>query len=327
LIKEPTASEKADRESLDATWWLLDRVEGLDGVYAEAGESLDQMVEDLGIEIFRDRKGDKRLFMARYEFPQYEKDFTFSEAIFAKNKGNVVGFIDFLAGFPIDCCEMLMAIGQFSTKADKTQTKSMQSIVAPVPDRFFKWPDQNKVLFNITALPIKNYAKVLAPNLEGEIKPTKVHWWFRVNMGEKEVDKGGNETSVANKFPVPGEFLALGVRMMPDRPCGRQKSSPFLYSGNYMDTVYYTSAVITEVVAPTNDVLYPTYKVRWRKDEITARPSDFAEYKVGDRVTILKDVETDKTSQLWKDDDTKEFGETWQIVPITFYGLDKEKKP
>lgn len=114
--------------------------------------------------------------------------------------------------------------------------------------------------------------------------------------------------------------------MMPDMYWGHQKSSPFLYSGNWMDTVYYTGARITEVIDPTDEKLYPTYKVKWRKDEITINPSDFAEYKVDDRVTILKDVSTDKKSQLWKDDDMKSDcdKEKWQIIPITFYGLETE---
>jgi hypothetical protein len=54
-------------------------------------------------------------------------------------------------------------------------------------------------------------------------------------------------------------------------------------------------------------------------------PSDFAEYRVGDRVTILKDIGTTKTSQLWKDEDMETAGETWQAVPVTFYGLEEEE--
>ena len=60
--------------------------------------------------------------------------------------------------------------------------------------------------------------------------------------------------------------MALGNRMMPNKPWGKQKSSPFLYSGNWMDTIYYTSAVITEVIDPTDETPYPTYKAKWRKD-------------------------------------------------------------
>ena len=92
-----------------------------------------------------------------------------------------------------------------------------------------------------------------------------------------------------------------------------------------MDGVYLTSAEITEVIAPTDTKPYSTYTVAWRDQEIkNVRPSDFAEYKVGDRVTILKDVAATKKTQTWKDDDTKTFGDTWMIAPITFYGLKKE---
>jgi hypothetical protein len=129
----------------------------------------------------------------------------------------------------------------------------------------------------------------------------------------------------AAKFPVPGEFLGLGVRMFPGMYWGRQKSSPFVYSGQWFDSVYLTGGIIKEVIGPTDEVPYPTYKVQWRKDEVTAKPSDFAEHKIDDRVTILKDVATEKKSQLWKDEDMKEFGDNWTIAPISFYGLDTQE--
>jgi hypothetical protein len=284
------------------------------------------MTETLKTQVFRDREDNKKLFLARFEFPKYGEDFNFPDAIFVEDPENIVGLIDFLAGFPIDCVEMLVAIGEHSTKASLVSVKEVEGdvITAPIPDTFFYWPDPNKRLFNLTALPTTNFAKVMAENLEDEPKPTKLHWWFRVNMRKKEIDENGNETDAQNKFPVPGEFLAVGVRMMPDKPWGHQKSNPFLYAGNWMDTVYYTSGVITEVIAPTNDVLYPQYKVRWRSEEITARATDFAEYQVGDRVTVLKDIETTKTTQLWKDEDMTQYETKWLVAPITFYGLEEE---
>jgi hypothetical protein len=54
---------------------------------------------------------------------------------------------------------------------------------------------------------------------------------------------------------------------------------------------------------------------------VTVKPTDFATYKVGDRVTILKKVPNKKDSQLWKDDDTKKFNvDDWVIAPFMFYG-------
>ena len=304
-----------DRPStLEPTWWVMDREPGMDDLAEGITGILKKMQEDLKIYPFQDRDENDRLFLARFEFPKYGEDLTFPEAIFAP--GKVAGWIDFLAGFPVDDCEMLLAVGEYSTKADKvTVMDGAGKVVAPVPEKFFQWPDQDKVLFNLTALPTKNLGKMLAPNLGGEPKPAKAHWWFRVNL----VDQDGK------KWPVPGEFLGLGVRMMPDKPWGHQKSSPFVWSGNFVDTVYYSGAVVKEIIEPTDDMPCSTYTVTWRgKDIENVRPSDFTLYKVGDRVTILKDVSTEKKTQLWKDDDMKTWGDGWQIVPITFYGLEQE---
>lgn len=302
--------------TLEPTWSVLDREPGMDDLAEGADEILKKMGEDLKIYPFQDRDGEDRLFLARFEFPKFGESFQFPEAI----KGESQASIDFLTGFPIDCVEMLVLIGEFSSKAkegeaSKVNVQEGTGVSAPVPTtgRFFKWPEQDKILLNLTAIPTKDVAKWFAKNLE-EPKPSHAHWWFRVQLA------GGTK-----KFPVPGEFLGLGVRMFPGKYWGHQKSSPFLYSGNWMDTVYYSGARITEVIVPTDEVPYSTYKVQWRKDEITVNPSDFAEYKVDDRVTILKDVATDKKTQLWKDDDMKSGCDKtgWQIIPIIFYGLEK----
>lgn len=295
----------------------MDREPGMDDLAEGADQIFKKMGEDLKIYPFQDRDGSDRLFLARFEFPKFGEAFQFSEAV----QENSRGFIDFLAGFPIDCVEMLVLIGEFSSKAKDGETSKVAvkdgegKLAAPVPEKFFEWPEKDKILLNLTAIPTKDVAKILAENLSGEPVPANVHWWFRVQLA--------GETK---KFPVPGEFMGLGVRMMPNKYWGNQKSSPFIYSGNWMDTVFYTGGRITEVIDPTDEVPYPTYKVQWRKDVVTATPSDFAEYEVGDRVTILKDVTTTKKSQFWKDDDMKTFGDTWMIAPIGFYGLDTQEE-
>lgn len=304
-----------EEDTLEPTFWVLDREPRMDDLATTEGDNLKKMQDDLKIFPFQDRDGNDRLFLARFEFPKNGEEFQFPEAVFAEDKTKAGGWIDFLAGFPVDCCEMLLAIGEYSTRPDKIYVKDGEGkAAAPVPEKFFIWPENDKILFNLTALSTPNVGKIMADNLEGEPKPDNAHFWFRVNLGNVP----------GQKWPIPGEFLGLGIRMMPDKPWGKQKSSPFIWSGNWMDTVFYSGAVITEIIDPTDEIPYPTYKVRWRKDEITVNPSDFAEYQVGDRVTILKDVSADKTTQLWKDDDTKEPKDTWQIVPITFYGLEME---
>jgi hypothetical protein len=330
-IDESSVDLVDEPDTLEPTWWVLDREPGMDDLAGEAGDILKTMQDKLKIYPFQDRDGNDRLFLGRFEFPKYDEDFQFDEAIFAEDSTTVVGWIDYLAGFPVDDVEMLVAIGEYSSQVKEGEDSKVavkdgeDKAAAPVPEKFFSWPETDHVLFSLTAIATKNVGKILAPNLEGEDKPAKAHWWFRVNLAE--------DTDNPKKWPVPGEFLGLGVRMMPDKPWGHQKSSPFVWSGNWMDTVYYAGGRITEVIDPTDDKPYPTYKVKWRKDEVTATPSDFAEYKVDDRVTILKDVATEKKTQLWKDGDVKFYGGAedmapedivWQIVPITFYGLEKE---
>jgi hypothetical protein len=294
-------------------------------------------IKDLGIYPFQDSEGNDRLFLARFELPNYKEDFQISKSAWralallegeeappAGPEDAPVGFIHFLAGFPIDTVEMIMIIGEESSKSD-SKTGDAKVAVQPGAGRatapvwkggsvIFEWPDPTKLCLNKTAL--KEFgALFFATNLPGEPKPSKPHWWFRMEL-------------LGGEYIVPGEFLALGVRMMPGEYWGKQKSSPFIYSGNYMDTVCFTAGKITEVIEPTDDVPFPTYKVKWHNNEITINPTDFAEYRVGDRVTILKDVGTEKKSQLWKDDDMKiecDKG-TWAICPVTFYGLEKNKE-
>lgn len=306
--------------TLEPTWSVLDREPGMDDLAEGASGVLQELGEDLGIYPFQDTERNDRLFLSRFEFPKYGEDRQFPAAVADGSSG----FLDFLAGFPIDCVEMLVAIGEFSSKAKEGEDSKVivmegTGVSAPIPTgNLFQWPEDSKVLLNLTAIPTPNVGQFLAPNLTGEPKPASPKWWFRVQLTE----------AMGSDFPVPGEFLGLGIRMWPGKFWGHQKSSPFIYSGNWMDTIFYTSARITEVIEPTDDVPYSTYKVKWhgKDDEFTVNPSDFAEYQVGDRVTILKDVATEKTSQLWKDDDMQAFNEAgnWVIAPITFYGLESE---
>jgi hypothetical protein len=147
--------------------------------------------------------------------------------------------------------------------------------------------------------------------LSGEKVAEGLHFGLRINVKREK------------KYPIPGEFLCLINRPWPTLACGKQESSPYIYSGEWMDTVFYSGAVVKEVIEGEGDQTYNTYKVQWRKDTFTVKPTDFAEYNVGDFVTILKTIPNDKDSQRWKDDDTKEFDEEgWVIAPLMFYDFD-----
>ncbi|MDI6752784.1 MAG: hypothetical protein QME78_00130 [Thermodesulfobacteriota bacterium] len=300
-------------ETLEATWWLFRDEPGMDDIYEQAGDSLEEMFK--AFEMYPvNVDGDRVLYLARFEIGKYGEDLQFPEAKIVA--GDVLGFVDFLAGFPIECIEMIMMVGEVSSKDDKEAGKlavyhDEDSPVPPIPDELFEGYEEAKILVNYIYLDSDN-AESMADNLEGQPEPEGLHWWVRVNF------KGDD------KFPYPGEFLALGVRLMPGMVWGEQESSPFLFSGNWMDTLYYSNAMILEVIEKEG---YPAYKVRWRGKEVEAMPTDFAEYKVGDRVSILKEIPSKKQSQLWKDEDMKEFDkEKWAIAPFSFYGVEPDEE-
>lgn len=286
---------------LEATWWIFNEP-GMDDILEKAGDSLDDFFKKFSIKPVI-IKGQEKLFLARFEFPQYNKGFKYSEG---KLTPEALGFIDFLGGMPFGDIEIMGFINELSSDPDKITVKEGQGKAAPpVPDNFFNGFEEDKTLFNKMWLKEKN-VDVMADNLVGTPEPQKPHWWSRINILREM------------KWPVPGEFVSLGVRIFPDLPWGKQGTNPFLFSGNFMDTVFYTNAKAEEIIAATDGIKYPTYKVKRRKETVIAKPSDYAEYEADDRVAILKNVGSNKQSQLWEEDEDFNTQE-WVLCPISFY--------
>jgi len=133
-----------------------------------------------------------------------------------------------------------------------------------------------------------------------------------------------------DEWPMPGEFAGLVCRSMPWHIWWFQETFPFLYSGNWFDTGYYTSGVIKEIIEEAEDEETNIYKVLVRGLELCLRPSDFAGYEIGDRVAVLKkngDTSNFDWSKLdsWKIFEQKKATdsvvscEDLIVVPITFY--------
>lgn len=130
-------------------------------------------------------------------------------------------------------------------------------------------------------------------------------------------------------FPVPGEFIGILTRPVacPPHLWWFQESSPFLYAGNWMETRYLTSGVVTSV---SQD--YPIYGVKVQGCEVMAYASDFFSYKVGDRVAIAKiyDMSSSNDAYTWLDQThlkTADKGTgifNYMIIPATFYKLKGE---
>jgi hypothetical protein len=300
---------------LEATWFAF-REDGMDDILEKAGNSLDKsMFERLNIRpvIVSDEsaEGKERLFLARFELPKYGQTPVYEEAILPMANYKCLGWIDLLAGFQYGCCEMLMVVGEVTTRTEEFPAQPGENgPVPPVPDDFFDEKfKEDKIVHNHLWLESEN-AEGLVEGLSSEPVPEGPHWFFRVNCIETQ------------KWPYPGEFVGLGNRIFPNLPWTLATRSPeyhpFLFSGSYLDTVFITSAEVidTEITAAG----YCKVKVRWREKEIWAYPTDFAQYEVGDRVTICKDVTTTKTSELWKDPDLWSFDEEiWRVAPITYY--------
>jgi hypothetical protein len=302
----PNPIKPAGPGALEETWWLLeDERTDMSDIQDQAGTSLDKMFDRYKLyPVEFDQK--RRLFIARYEFPQYGKTLQHEDAVISQ--GDICGFIDFLSGFPMQNCEQLMMFGEWSSREDQitADANKDRAPIPPVPQDFFEGYEEEKRLLNLFYIDSET-AVTMADDLKGESAPEGLHWWVRINIPP------------TSHYPVPGEFLCLGNRQWCTLPWGEQKSNPYLFSGNWMDTVFYTGALIQKIIEEGD---YPLYDVVWRRKVYRVAPTDFARYEVGDRVTILKNIPDRKVSQQWKDEDTETFDTAkWIIAPIMFYGI------
>lgn len=102
------------------------------------------------------------------------------------------------------------------------------------------------------------------------------------------------------RWPIPGEFIGLLAKPFPNHVWWFQKTSPFLYSGNWFETNHYTSGVVTGIVAPLDGAKGVVYKCKVRGLEIYIATSDFYGYSIGARVAILRipDINRSVTTPL-----------------------------
>jgi hypothetical protein len=310
---------------LYATWFGFDEPE-MDSILEEAKDGLDQMFEDFKIEPVNVHRSD-RIFLARFEFPAYDQDFKHPDGAFNEK---AIGFVDFLVGFPFHCIETLGCIGEWSSDPEKTDT--VERTTEPIPfaprGQFFKGFEA--YLANYTGASAQQYTRSIsflgrtsefrysgrpgneyecrsmAQNLEGTDKPRKLHFWLRLNI------------IGADEFPIPGEFLALCCRIFPNLPWGKQGTNPYVFSGNWMDTVFYSSGRVLEVQPDTEDRPYNLYTIKRRGETVAATPIDFAQHGIKTRCTILKNPLPDVRCITWEDDKT--FQGDWAIAPVLFYG-------
>lgn len=145
-----------------------------------------------------------------------------------------------------------------------------------------------------------------------------------------------------SKMPVPGEFIGILCRPVaaPPHVWWFQESSPFVYAGNWMETLTLTSGVVTEVTAEDDrddEGIGSLYTIKIQGCSVQVEATDFCSYTVGDRVAVVK-LETiiaSKTEGTTTEEEPKSF--TWLdqvylnkdkkntlltnyvIAPLTFY--------
>lgn len=169
---------------------------------------------------------------------------------------------------------------------------------------------KNVEYLNVSAFPVSVYE---------DIKP---QYWFRYWIHKDD------------KFPVPGEFIGILVKplALPPHAWWFQKTSPFLYAGNWVETTSLTSGIVTEKILEANRTdggIGNEYKVKIHGYEIYIYASDYKEYEIDDRVAILKTQSVKETavqeSFVWTDMymmeemDKERKSYDYIILPFSFY--------
>lgn len=96
------------------------------------------------------------------------------------------------------------------------------------------------------------------------------------------------------RWPLPGEMVGILAKSLPYHAWWFQETCPFFYAGNWVETNYYTSGVVEEILPPPTGGYGNTYKVKVRGVDVFLRPTDFYDYQVGERVAIIRTNDVDR---------------------------------
>lgn len=231
-----------------------------------------------------------------------------------------IGFLAFPVG-QLGVMEIVSLIGESITEAESFELSSSETVfpdggmMAPVKldckgycagDHLIK---QGYLLQENTEYPADDFLsqEAVAP-----------HAWLRKWLMPEDT------------FPAPGEFVGLLAKPESYHVSWFQETFPFLYSGNFWETGAYSSGIIQEVIARDeyDEEETDIYKIWIRGYEMYLRPTDFYEYEVGSRVTVIKkNMETvSNWDWLLLEDDKNNESSTretpdpdWKIAPVSFY--------
>jgi hypothetical protein len=245
---------------------------------------------------------------------------------------DAVGYISFPVG-QLGVMEVISLIRESLTDATDFVIKDDESPVKDTPQLFpsySRW-EMNKCYgvhliesgYKEVVPNFIHYSKSTVPESDygRDIAPKK---WARLWITRKE------------KWPVPGEFVGIICKASPVPHCWWfQKSNPFLYAGNWFDTLDLTSGIIVskteagEETHPTTGEACTGYRIKVHGREVDIFSSDYLEYEVGTRVGVCKirgdydeeEMVFNHKYQSLQGDPTKGpiISTDYIIIPITFY--------
>jgi len=248
------------------------------------------------------------------------------------NQGDRSQFVGYIA-FPVGQLGVMEVISIFQETVirddDFTLPGEEQAMTESTTDYFFsmanEYTGQNKChgthmiesayLVPDDVKPNVEYLEVSHIDDESVYPDVRPMFWMRYWITRDEA------------FPVPGEFVGILVKPLgiPPHVWWYQRSNPFLYAGNWVETQCLTSGVVVSSLSMPDGSTEYTVTVHGR--DITLKTSDYMEYAVGDRVGILKkDAVPEQpmdTSFRWADmrfiSELDMIITTYVILPIQFY--------
>lgn len=127
---------------------------------------------------------------------------------------------------------------------------------------------------------------------------------------------------------VPGEFVGLMCRPWPLHCWWYQETAPFVYAGTWVETEFYASGIVKEVIEPEEGEVGNRYRVWVKNEEIIVKSTDFKEYEEDEQVGLLKTYREGGGDEggifSWEELALQNTGSTlnteWVIVPVDFFG-------
>lgn len=230
-----------------------------------------------------------------------------------------VGYLAFPIG-QLGVMEIVSLIGESVTEDDSFSTNAQDAIVEgkemmpPVHSNRGHCVGEHLIEGGYL---IQDKVEYLADDFENQ-ESIEPHRWLRYWIHKDDT------------FPVPGEFVTLLAKSELFHVYWFQETYPFIYSGHFFETEYYTSGIIQEIIEPDDESEEETniYKIWIRGFEMWLRPTDFYLYELNERVAVVKEtlelidnwdwslIESDKDNDSSSADNPDE---DWYIMPISFY--------